>query len=252
MSINTHSLDLELSSSQYASIADGSQTGLDLATDFTIEFWIKLEQLPSTATTHFDIISKDRSDATISHGYYALLRATDDKLVVLFYDSSDNVTNTLMDTAFVAGDVGNWVHIAAVVDISAPTITFYKNGSLSAGTAVSTAATTINNSTAPFYIGARDSVGGVSPNYFFDGLVDEVRVWNDIRTGTEISNNYQKELVGNEAGLVGYWKLNNDYLDETSNNNDLTASGSPVFSASVPFVGTVDSTGNTIFFGTNF
>jgi hypothetical protein len=43
--MNTHSLDLELSSSQYAYITDANQTGLDITGDFTIEAWIKLNRL---------------------------------------------------------------------------------------------------------------------------------------------------------------------------------------------------------------
>ena len=109
----------------------------------------------------------------------------------------------------------------------------YKNGVLVADTAGETSATTIKNSTANFFIGCNQDTN-VATN-FFDGLIDEVRVWSDIRTVPEILNNYKRELVGNEANLVGYWRLNNDYLDQTSNNNDLTASGSPVFSTSVPF-----------------
>jgi hypothetical protein len=61
------------------------------------------------------------------------------------------------------------------------------------------------------------------------------RVWSDIRSEAEIQTNYQRELAGNEDNLVAYWKLNNNYLDETTNDNDLTASGSPVFSDNVPF-----------------
>ena len=41
---NTKSINLVASSSQYLSISDGSQSGLDLASDFTIEFWFKLSQ----------------------------------------------------------------------------------------------------------------------------------------------------------------------------------------------------------------
>ena len=48
----------------------------------------------------------------------------------------------------------------------------------------------------------------------FDGLIDEVRIWNDKRTSTEISNNYQTQLNGNEAGLVAYWMLNNNAEDK--------------------------------------
>ena len=44
----TQSLDLERSSAQYATISDAAQTGLDFATDFTIETWINLESLPAS------------------------------------------------------------------------------------------------------------------------------------------------------------------------------------------------------------
>ena len=48
---NRYSLDLELSSSQYAYVADNPE--LSITGDITIEAWIKLEQLPSTAGTAF-------------------------------------------------------------------------------------------------------------------------------------------------------------------------------------------------------
>jgi hypothetical protein len=89
---------------------------------------------------------------------------------------------------------------------------------------------------------------GGSACRFPDGLMDEVRVWNDVRTAQEISDNYEKEISGGSANLQGYWKLNNNYTDETSNGNDLTASGSPVFSTDVPFVGTAAAAGNPLFF----
>jgi len=42
------SIDLERSSSQYLSITDASQTGLDFTGDFTIEGWVKLESSLTT------------------------------------------------------------------------------------------------------------------------------------------------------------------------------------------------------------
>ena len=44
-------------------------------------------------------------------------------------------------------------------------------------------------------------------NQCFNGLFDEFQVWNVARTATDIQNSYKKPLVGNEAGLVGYWKF---------------------------------------------
>ena len=43
---NTHSIDLESGSSQYLSIADVSQTGLDITGDMTIACAVRVESLP--------------------------------------------------------------------------------------------------------------------------------------------------------------------------------------------------------------
>ena len=62
-----------------------------------------------------------------------------------------------------------------------------------------------------------------------DGTQDEFRIWEDVRTQTEIQANMYAELDGDEAGLVGYWKLNEGTLttaeDSTSNENDGTITG---------------------------
>ncbi|WP_081737148.1 Ig-like domain-containing protein [Shewanella sp. 38A_GOM-205m] len=42
----------------------------------------------------------------------------------------------------------------------------------------------------------------------FTGKIDDIRLWSTARTQTEIQNDRQLELAGNETGLIGYWKLN--------------------------------------------
>ena len=41
------------------------------------------------------------------------------------------------------------------------------------------------------------------------GEIDELRVWNDVRTEAEINDNMFKELDGDETGLVAYYKMSN-------------------------------------------
>ena len=49
--------------------------------------------------------------------------------------------------------------------------------------------------------------GGFDQNQAFDGIMDEVRIWNDVRSQAEIQDYMYSEL-GAEAGLVGYWNFN--------------------------------------------
>ena len=124
-----------------------------------------------------------------------------------------------------------WTHVAVARDASAANAEFFVNGS-SIGSGTAGTITSNNNNTNDFRVGANDT-----PTNFFDGKIDELRFWDVLRTGTEINNNKDKQLTGSETNLQGYWRFNNNLLDQTSNNNDLTGVGSPVFSTSVPFVG---------------
>ncbi len=93
-----------------------------------------------------------------------------------------------------------WVHVAAVNDGQGKGY-IYWNGELKAsGNVLAALNVTRNNN----YIGRSNW----SPDAYFKGKMDDVRVWNTARTQTDIKNSLNKELTGNEAGLIGYWKLN--------------------------------------------
>ena len=68
------------------------------------------------------------------------------------------------------------------------------------------AATTANpmlaTKTGPLIIGCNPE-----NNACFNGWFDEFRVWNVARTEQQIMASYNRPLVGNEAGLVGYYRL---------------------------------------------
>ena len=73
---------------------------------------------------------------------------------------------------------------------------------------------------------------------YFQGSIDDVRIWNKARTQTEIQADLNRELTGNETGLVGYWNFNsitnNTVQDLTSNHNDGTLSGAQSTTGIVP------------------
>lgn len=231
---NTHSLDLESTSSQFASIADASQTGLEPGIRGTWEMWIKPESLPGAGRV--SIMNKGGEG---SSAYITWRLDYDTGSVYQGVDFSGDNRDYYRETS-TALSTGSWQHLAVSWDLtqaSASTFEFY-NGGVSKGNGtglVANNATSYADNAYEFIIGKHKDPGTPANEVYFDGLVDDVRFWNDVRTSTEISDNYNAELTGSETNLQGYWKLNNDYLDETSNNNDLTASGSPVFSTDVPF-----------------
>jgi hypothetical protein len=51
-------------------------------------------------------------------------------------------------------------------------------------------------------------IGGDGGGDTFGGRLSDLRVWSVARTDAQILANYTKRLVGNEAGLSGYWKMN--------------------------------------------
>lgn len=221
--MNTHSLDLESASSQYADRADAA--GVSITGDLTIEAWIKGETFGGERA----ILGKY---STVSDKRSYLLEMTSSSQISFFNSSGGGTGTTTQKSVSWTPSTGVWYHVAVSYDASAGAVKFYVNGAQQ-GTTQTGAATSIHDNASRLAIGAYNTDG--TPSAFFDGLIDDVRLWNDLRTDQEIADNYQAELVGNEANLVGYWKLNNDYLDSSGDGHHLTASGSPVFSTDVPF-----------------
>ena len=77
----------------------------------------------------------------------------------------------------------------------------------------------------PFLIGINYNKGG-TPDRDFEGTVDEVRIWNTLRTLEDIRTSMCRKMAGNEAGLVSYWRLDEgsgsttyDLVDYPTGNN---------------------------------
>jgi Concanavalin A-like lectin/glucanases superfamily/Secretion system C-terminal sorting domain len=96
---------------------------------------------------------------------------------------------------------GAWHHLAGVYSSTGNTLKLYVNGSLvNSGTPTVTVATSALNN---IMIGRRND----SINYF-QGNIDEVRVWSDERTATEIFNYKNLELCLPAPNLEAYYRFN--------------------------------------------
>lgn len=58
--------------------------------------------------------------------------------------------------------------------------------------------------------------GNLHDEQFFGGNIDEVRVWNKVRTAKEIFDNYSHEINPEEDGLVLYYKFNRSISKKNS------------------------------------
>jgi hypothetical protein len=222
---NSHVIDLEEDSNQYLKITDAAQNGLDLSSNCSFEFWMKMEQLPSS------YVGMNPSVAILFKWAYEISITSANKLSAVFYDGTRYRWFTA-DTAFSAGDVGVWKHIAITYDLATDTCIFYVNDDVVANTPGGTALIgSLANTGADVSIGYNPNSGQT-----FDGKLDDFRIWSDVRTEEEVVAYYMTEIQGAEINLEAYWKFNDDALDETDNSNDLTLVNSPVYdSEDLPF-----------------
>lgn len=223
--LNVHSIDTESSNSQYLYISDTDQLGLDGSSNMTVEAWVRFESLPAFGSDGFDFVSKAQSSGN-NRSYVFYFTSTDNTL--RWVNQYDGMNGSDVGVSW-NPLIGTWYHVVA--SKSGANVSFYVNGSQVGLTQTGTS--TVYNGTAPFRIGAH----GNNQSYF-DGLIDDVRVWNVARTQEEIVANMHKELAGDEPGLVAYWTFNGGSLEDmTANNNDLTNVNGATFSTDVPFVG---------------
>ena len=159
---------------------------------FTIECWVK-----STFNHEAEVILVEYGDSWET-GTYQISSFNQNHMMFVFNGASTQYAasvGTLTDWTD-----GNWHHIAGVLDHSNSTIKLYYDGTLVADT---TEALTPGNADLPLNIGSRGGTG-----LYFNGYMDEVRIWNVARSAEEIMNGAYTELSGAEPGLVAYYKMN--------------------------------------------
>jgi hypothetical protein len=162
--------------------------GFDFASNnFTIEFYAKRAELGRAQT----IISQGTDvNNSFSIGFDA-----NDKLEVKL-GSKTTKTNPITDDTY-------WVHYA---------ITYDKENSTLETTARLTGDITLIGLDSNFYTaytGAGKTYIGKSANdnNFFNGSIHQFRIWNKVLSSPEVSSRINLNLHGKEAGLVGFWPM---------------------------------------------
>jgi len=199
-------------------------------------------QIPSSTS-----INSILSNGTFTiEGWYKILGYTSDYFSFLDKQSSWYCEYSRRDTAWTFVEPGDttakakfpvafdtWYHIAITYNAPSRTVRFYSNGVL-IGTFNQTFTFVTNSSPLNIAYG----ISG-SPEYG-KGRYDEIRIWNVVRSESEISANYNKSLSGSENGLVLYYKLNEgsgiDIGDLSPNGNNGLLYNNPTWSPDGPTI----------------
>ncbi|NEO36831.1 MAG: hypothetical protein F6J90_11140 [Moorea sp. SIOASIH] len=127
-------------------------------------------------------------------------------------------TNTYTD--------GQWHHLAAVK--SSTNMSLYVDGSLQ----VQESAPSDFTDSLEVVIGRLSKSNSAR---YFNGELDEVRIWNRDRTLEEIKADMNRRLSGKESGLLGYWHFEEGTArDYSGNGHDGTIYGNPQNVSSPP------------------
>ena len=221
-----YAADFERADTEYLEVADNSS--LDLGTSFTLSAWMNVE---STAGTYEAAIIKGTTNGTWS---YALGTASSNTLGVMIDNDGFAGGGVGITTASSFITSGVWTHIT--VTYNGSYVRIYKNGveQVSNDFPYATTITPFNSS------GALRLGFWESQAEYYDGLLDEVRIYNYTRSQTQIledmvanppsgiSASFEPNQSFLSDGLVAYWKMEEagDATRDDSSGNGNTLSES--------------------------
>ena len=182
--------------------------------DFTIEVWLKTVSsrvgqyfYHGTSITFADVSATGSMDFSL-----AVLNS---KFVMNIGWPDVEITSATTVTT------GDWVHVAGTRTRATGDFQIFVNGQLEASGVNHTGAL---DATPIISVGCWASADAA-----LDGLLDELKIWETVRTPAEIDAGMHLALTGNEPGLVGYYRFDDmggsQLLDSSSQGNHGTVAG---------------------------
>ncbi|NET04933.1 MAG: hypothetical protein F6K16_09415 [Symploca sp. SIO2B6] len=195
----------------------GNPSELQIIGSQTIEIWVK----PLSLANRQSLFCK------AYNGEGAITLEVDGQLSYYYGTGGDNPSDDTIDHDNFEGILSNlglvrdeWFHIAIVRDFESRKLSWYINGTAAGEKIITKTAATAGNEHVFLGKGYADH---------FNGSIDEVRIWNRARSADEIKEDLHHRLVGREAGLVGYWRFDENtgttVYDQTDAANNGTING---------------------------
>ena len=194
-------------------------------TEITIEFWQKVNAAQNQAA--FSI-----GDYTSTTNRIACHTPWSDGNV--YFDFGSLSTNGRLTYTPPTSLIGTWQHFALVASQAGNYMRIFRNGVLEAQ---KTGMTPFVRGTQPLQIGSGQGMD------YFNGQIDEFRIWNRARSPREILSDYNATLYGNEPDLLAYYRFDegtgSTTADATGHGYTGTLTNAPTWLASAAPVNTV-------------
>lgn len=173
--------------SDYVEIPDNALLSGGAGKSITVEAWVKPDVVSGTRP----IVQKFLDGGTKDWG----MQIADGTIEVGIESNGD-------DWLMAGGNIsaGVWTHIAFSFDNPSNVARLFVNG-IEIGQQILTKDMPDSRAAIRF---ARH---GYATQYL-GGEIDEVRIWNHARSVSDVVANMNRELNGNESGLIGYWNFN--------------------------------------------
>ncbi len=242
---------------QYVTFGAAAGTGALGAQTFTLETWFKRTGSGAVTSTGtggtlpgvtnvIPLISKGMAEAETpveaNMNYFLGISAASGRLVADFEDTVNGGNHPITGNTPIPISTTEWHHAAATYDGS--TWRLYLDGQAD-GTLNVGAFTPESLSTQHAAIGTALTRAGTpgSPQGYFAGLMDEVRIWNVARSQADIQAKMFQEVNPSDPAittLIGYWKLNEasgPIAASSTRNIPGTLMGTPTWTAGYPYPG---------------
>jgi len=195
----------------------------DLELPLTISAWIYLD-VRSLGTI---FTSQDNAQTYNGFHFYVIHNA----IIIDYGDGLGIISSEFRrgKSGTVDSISGKWIHVAATVR-GPSDMDVFLNGVNVGGSYTGTSQSPMGSAfpAEDAKIGHRSLIG---VNYYFQGMMDELRIWNRSLSEAEIREQMCRKLTGNEPGLIGYWDFDdtkgNVLIDKSPNHFDGQIKGNP-------------------------
>lgn len=189
---------------------------LNLTQAFTLEAWIKPAGWgPYDPSGYARIVDKGMILLFLHNdGHYEYAEQS----LVLALDHAD-YTSSRINTPANSIVLDTWQHVAVTYDGSTGTAEIFINGvKQEVDQIIPPSGELLNHQDEYLLIG-----NAISHERTFQGLIDEVRIWNLALPGKQLHSNFDESLTGDEEGLAGYWRMNEgsgEWIEDLSQNEN--------------------------------